>query len=388
MPALSAGPMLLTAPCRSGTLHSKLIGHTAGQKTLQTRQRLLKITETTGDAVLTVFREERRLPAVGKAGVEALRHTPTDWLTFPARDRLHHWLEHRKTRKLLAQALDDALEALAETLAGNPEMRSLETLLDERFFSDRLVMGALVACFTSDEPVDYDLLARNVSFGNEQLRRRVLEAFVAQLRAHLAAANPEFRLRIPVQSAARIKAIQSANQSRRGGQQGETLTRESKSDPRVNAPEAPPHAAPVPAASIETTTREKQERAMDHVGMQTSTEASQRLARAVELESQGRTQEAMAVYHGLLRQAPNNGKAHFNLAMLLTEQGRLTEAEEHCRAATQTLPDYPDAWGLHAYLLSLLKRSPESLEAARKAVALGFPRKRLLALLKLEPAAL
>lgn len=127
---------------------------------------------------------------------------------------------------------------------------------------------------------------------------------------------------------------------------------------------------------------------MDHAGMKTSGEASQRLAMAVELETQGRTQEAMALYQGLLRQAPNNGKAHFNLAMLLTEQGRLTEAEEHCRAATQALPDYPDAWGLHAYLLSLLKRAPESLEAARKAVALGFPRKRLLTLLKLESAAL
>lgn len=127
---------------------------------------------------------------------------------------------------------------------------------------------------------------------------------------------------------------------------------------------------------------------MDHVGMQTGGEASQRLAKAVELEAQGRTQEAMALYQSLLRQAPNNGKAHFNLAVLLTEQGRLTEAEEHCRAATQALPNYPDAWGLHAYLLSLLRRAPESLEAARKAVALGFPRKRLLALLKLEPAAL
>jgi hypothetical protein len=74
--------------------------------------------------------------------------------------------------------------------------------------------------------------------------------------------------------------------------------------------------------------------------------------------------------------------------MLLTEQGRLTEAEDHCRAAIIALPDYPDAWGLHAYLLSLLRRGPESLESARKAVALGFPRKRLLALLKLEPAAL
>ncbi len=310
--------------------------------------------------------EEWQLPAVGKVGVEAWRQMPTDWLTFPARDRLQRWLENRKTRKLLGQALDEALEALAATLAGDPVLRAPGGLFDERFFRNPQVMGTLVACFTADEPVDYDLLARNVSFGNAQVRRRVLEGLVAQLRAHLAAASPEFRLQIPVQSAARVKAIQNTNQPQR----------------------VPPQAAPIPAAAIETTTREKQERAMDHVGMPTSVEASQRLAQAVELENQGRTQEAMALYHSLLRQSPQNGKVHFNLAMLLTEQGRLTEAEEHCRAAIVALPDYPDAWGLHAYLLSLLRRGPESLESARKAVALGFPRKRLLALLKLEPAAL
>ena len=313
-----------------------------------------------------MLKEEWQLPAVGKLAVEAWRQTPADWLTFPARGRLLQWLDNRKTRKLLAQALDDALEALAAALVGDPELRSVARLLNERFFSNPQVMGALVACFTSDEPVDYALLARSVTQGNERVRRRVLEGLVAQVRAHLAAASPEFRLQIPVQSAARVKAIQSANQPQ----------------------QAPPQAAPIPAAAIETITREKQERAMDHVGMQTSVEASQRLAQAVELENQGRTQEAMALYYSLLRQSPQNGKVHFNLAMLLTEQGRLTEAEEHCRAAIMALPDYPDAWGLHAYLLSLLRRAPESLESARKAVALGFPRKRLLALLKLEPAAL
>ena len=314
-----------------------------------------------------MLKNEWQLPAVGKLGVEAWRQTPTDWLTVPARDRLQRWLDNRKTRKLLMQALDEALEALAAALAGDPALRSPGGVFNERYFSNPEVMGTLVACFTSDEPVDYALLARRATFGDDRrLRQRVLEGLVAQLRAHLAAANPEFRLQIPVQSAGRIKAIQGANQSQ----------------------QTPPQAAPIPAAAIETTTSEKQERAMDHVGMPTSVETSQRLAQAVDLENQGRTQEAMALYQSLLRQSPQNGKVHFNLAMLLTEQGRLTEAEEHCRAAIMALPDYPDAWGLHAYLLSLLRRAPESLESARKAVALGFPRKRLLALLKLEPAAL
>jgi tetratricopeptide (TPR) repeat protein len=313
-----------------------------------------------------VLKEEWQLPAAGKLGVEAWRQAPADWLTFQARGRLLHWLDTRKTRKQLTQALDEALEVLVATLAGDPVLRSPGGLFDERFFSNPQVMGTLAACFAGDEPVDYALLARSVTFGDERVRRRVLEGLVAQVRAHLAATNQEFRMRIPVQSAARIKAIQSANQPQ----------------------QIPPQAASIPAAAIETTKREKQERAMDHVGMPTSVETSQRLAQAVDLEKQGRTQEAMALYQSLLRQSPQNGKVHFNLAMLLTEQGRLTEAEEHCRAAIMALPDYPDAWGLHAYLLALLRRSPESLESARKAVALGFPRKRLLALLKLEPAAL
>jgi tetratricopeptide (TPR) repeat protein len=226
---------------------------------------------------------------------------------------------------------------------------------------------------------------RHISSGDERLRRRILEAFVTHLRAHLAAASAEFRLQIPVQSAARMKAILAAEQAQQGNQRHISADRRQAPSQRG---QAAPAAAPVPAASIQMNTREKQERAMDHVGMQAGQDTSQGIALAVELEAQGRTQEAIALYESLLRQVPNNGKVHFNLAMLLTERGRLEEAEAHCRAATQSLRDYPDAWGLYAYLLFLLRRESESLECARRAVALGFPRKRLADLLKLEPAAL
>lgn len=334
---------------------------------------------------MTVSGDKQRVPAVGKVGVEAWRQAPVDWLTFPARDRLHRWLENRKTRKLLAQALDEALEGLAETLEAEPEAPVVEDMLNERFFSDPQVMGTFVACFTSDEPVDYGLLMRNVSAGDERLRRRILEAFVVHLRAHLAAASAEFRLQIPVQSATRMKAIQAVGQAQ---QESQRHTPAERRQPPAQRAQAAPGAAPVPVASIQTITKEKQERAMDQVGIQAGQSANQGIALAVELEAQGRTQEAIALYESLLRQMPANGKAHFNLAMLLTERGRLEEAEGHCRAATQALPDYPDAWGLYAYLLFLLRREPESLDCARKAVALGFPRKRLADLLKLEPATL
>ncbi|HEU5370289.1 MAG TPA: hypothetical protein VFU69_17585, partial [Ktedonobacterales bacterium] len=191
---------------------------------------------------MSVFGEAWRLPAVGKAGVEALGQTPMDWLTVPARDCLRRWLENRKTRKQLIQALDDALEALAETLAGASEVRSL----DERFFSDRQVMGTLAACFTSDEPVDYALLARKVALGGDAPPQRILQALVAQLRAHLAAANPEFRLHIPVQSAARVQAIQSARQTPAGDQHQAQPAQHGSASP---APAAPQHAATVLAAA-------------------------------------------------------------------------------------------------------------------------------------------
>jgi tetratricopeptide (TPR) repeat protein len=74
--------------------------------------------------------------------------------------------------------------------------------------------------------------------------------------------------------------------------------------------------------------------------------------------------------------------------MLLGEHGQLEEAEQHCFLALQELREYPDAWGFQAYLLAALGRQPESLECARRAVSLGFPRKKLASLLKLEPAAL
>lgn len=334
---------------------------------------------------MTASEDKQQLPAVGKAGVEAWRQVPVDWLTFPARDRLNRWLENRKTRKLLAQALDEALEGLAAALEAEPGTPAVEDMLNERFFSDPQVMGTLMACFTSDEPVDYRLLLRNVSSGDERQRRRILEALVAHLRAHLAAANAEFRLQIPVQSATRMKAILTAGQAQQDTQKHIPTERKQATPQRA---QAVPGAAPVPAASIQAITKEKQERVMDQVGIQAGQHAHQGIALAVELEAQGRTQEAIALYESLLRQMPTNGKAHFNLAMLLTERGRLDEAEGHCRAATQALPEYPDAWGLYAYLLFLLRREPESLECARKAVALGFPRKRLADLLKLEPAAL
>jgi tetratricopeptide (TPR) repeat protein len=329
--------------------------------------------EREGGIVLTVSKDGRALPAAGKYGVEALRQMPDAWLTFPARDRLNRWLDDRRKRKQISDALDGAMHSLVSYVQNDADLRSLGELMNERFFRDRQVLGTLVACFTAAEPVDYELLMRSVTFGTEQQRRRVLEAFVALLRTQLAGINPEFRLGIPVQSATRMKAIVSAAQVRQQAQKFSASTSAASS----SAAAAPPKAPPMP---------QKHEPA--GFGIEASLDPHQNFALAVELEGQGRTEEALAIYEFLLRQKPDFGKAHFNLAMLLVEKGELEEAEQHCFLALQGLHDYPDAWGLQAYLLAALGRQSESLECARRAVSLGFPRKRLASLLKLEPAAL
>jgi tetratricopeptide (TPR) repeat protein len=322
---------------------------------------------------LSVLGDGRTLPAAGKYGVEALRQVPETWLTFPARDRLHRWLDDRRKRKQISDALDGAMHSLVGYVRNDADLRSLDALMDERFFRDRQVLGTLVACFSANEPVDYELLVRSATFGTEQQRRRVLEAFVDLLRAQLRGINPEFRLEIPVQSATRMKAIVSAAQVRQQAQ-------------KFSASGGQPGSSAAPAAPPEPSAAQKEELAS--FGIQASADPQENFALAVELEGQGRTEEALALYEYLLRQEPDFGKAHFNLAMLLVERGELEEAEQHCFLALQSLRDYPDAWGLQAYLLGRLGRQAESLECARRAVSLGFPRKKLASLLKLEPAAL
>lgn len=306
--------------------------------------------------------------------MEALRQVPDAWLTFPARDRLRRWLDDRRKRKQISQALDGAMQSLVAYVQNDKELRALGELMHEGFFRDGQVLGTLVACFTASEPVDFELLMRAVTFGTEPQRRRVLEAFVDLLRAQLRGVNPEFRLEIPVQSATRVKAIMSAAQARQQAQKFQAANRSASRGAMPAAPPQTPSSTPQAEQSIS--------------GIEVSSDPRQNFARAVELEGRGHIQEAIALYEYLLRQEPDFGKAHFNLAMLLAEQGQVEEAEQHCFLALQVLRDYPDAWGLQAYLLTLLGRQAESLEYARRAVLLGFPRNKLASLLKLEPAAL
>jgi tetratricopeptide (TPR) repeat protein len=323
---------------------------------------------------LTVLGDGQTLPAAGKFGVEALRQVPDAWLTFPARDRLRRWLDDRRKRKQISDALDGAMQALVSQVQRDANLRALNELMNERFFRDRQVLGTLVACFTANEPVDYELLMRAVTFGTDQQRRRVLELFVDALRERLRAINPEFRLDIPVQSATRVKAILNALQAR---QQAQKFSASVSMAHNSAAPGAAPGARPLPPQNE-----------LAGVGIEVSLDPHQNFALAVALEGQGRAAEAIAIYEYVLRQEPDYGKAHFNLAMLLGEHGQLEEAEQHCFLALQELREYPDAWGFQAYLLAALGRQPESLECARRAVSLGFPRKKLASLLKLEPAAL
>jgi len=81
---------------------------------------------------------------------------------------------------------------------------------------------------------------------------------------------------------------------------------------------------------------------------------------AVDLQSQGRVDEARAHYEEALRLNPRYPEAHCNLGSLLFGQGRIDEARTHYEEALRLNPDYPNA---HHNLGSLLVRQGRIDEA-------------------------
>ena len=68
---------------------------------------------------------------------------------------------------------------------------------------------------------------------------------------------------------------------------------------------------------------------------------------------------------------PHNPEYHSNLALALQFDGRILEAEKHCREAIRLKPDYADAWyNLHALLLDADNLKP-SIDCLYKVVQLA-----------------
>jgi Flp pilus assembly protein TadD len=90
----------------------------------------------------------------------------------------------------------------------------------------------------------------------------------------------------------------------------------------------------------------------------------------LELQNQGRTEEATAQYREALALMPGNADAHSNLAALLAAAGRPDEAMGHLREALRANPDLAQAHNNVGMILAASGSPAEAVKAFRRAVEL------------------
>jgi Flp pilus assembly protein TadD len=107
--------------------------------------------------------------------------------------------------------------------------------------------------------------------------------------------------------------------------------------------------------------------------------AGEPLARAKDLVQQGRVQEAIQLYLGILTVNPSNLKAHNNLGVLYDELKRFDSALEHFQEAERLSPENVEVLANYASTLTSLARYDEAEELLRRAQRLApeDPRARL-----------
>lgn len=76
------------------------------------------------------------------------------------------------------------------------------------------------------------------------------------------------------------------------------------------------------------------------------------------------------LYADMVAKAPGSAKARYNLAYVLSRQGRKEEALQHLRVAVAEHPIYHDAWALEGKVLADMGRPAEAEQAFRRAVAI------------------
>ena len=86
----------------------------------------------------------------------------------------------------------------------------------------------------------------------------------------------------------------------------------------------------------------------------------------VNLERQGRLEEAISHLNGALRIRPNYAQGHYSLGNMLGRQGRLEEAVNHFSAALHIRPNYAEAHYSLGVAMERLGREEEALEHYRK----------------------
>jgi tetratricopeptide (TPR) repeat protein len=99
--------------------------------------------------------------------------------------------------------------------------------------------------------------------------------------------------------------------------------------------------------------------------------AGEPLARAKDLVQQGRIQEAIQLYLGILTVNPSNLKAHNNLGVLYDELKRFEAALEHFEEAERLAPDNVEVLANFASTLTSLAQYDQAEELLRRAQRLA-----------------
>jgi Flp pilus assembly protein TadD len=87
-------------------------------------------------------------------------------------------------------------------------------------------------------------------------------------------------------------------------------------------------------------------------------------------ERRGQTDQAAAIYQGLIKKFPQDPAAFHRMGIIYVQQGKFAEAEEHFRTAKTLAPPTAELLSDIGYTYYLLQRLPEAEAALNQALAL------------------
>ncbi|MEX0582210.1 MAG: hypothetical protein WD185_00955, partial [Sneathiella sp.] len=99
-------------------------------------------------------------------------------------------------------------------------------------------------------------------------------------------------------------------------------------------------------------------------------EIEQAMGRATALQRRGETDAAAALYRQILKQHRTLAPAHYNLALLLKDQGKTLAAEKSFKAAVTADSAYSLGWRGYARFLAERGKYREAIRAGLQAAAL------------------
>ncbi|TNE34496.1 MAG: methyltransferase domain-containing protein [Alphaproteobacteria bacterium] len=94
----------------------------------------------------------------------------------------------------------------------------------------------------------------------------------------------------------------------------------------------------------------------------------QEMGRATALQRQGRNAEAVGLYRAILKKNNRIAEAHYNLALILRDDGKAQGAEKSFKAAVKLNPSYGRAWTAYARFLGARGKHRDAVRAGLAAV--------------------